>query len=192
MFHLDRLPNKRPDEKVVLFLRRQWFSWAGIIVAATFLLAVPAAGAWVWWDRVAPWIEHPVIGPIALVIASMYVLSVWLFSFLEFTDYYLDTWIITTHRVISIEQKGLFNRVASELHLAVVQDVTSDVRGVVHTFFDYGTVLVQTAAERTQFVFKDVEHPERVKELVIRLVDQDKKRHAAHVVAGVVEGSQSI
>lgn len=192
MFHLDRLPNKRPDEKVVLFLRRQWFAWAFIIVAAVLMLAVPAVIAAIFWNRVDVWLAHPTLGPAIVVLGSMYVLSVWLFSFLEFTDYYLDTWVITTHRVINIEQKGLFNRVASELHLAAVQDVTSDVKGMVRTFFDYGHVLVQTAAEHTQFVFKDIDHPEKVKELIIKLVEEDKKRHAAHVVAGVVEGTKSI
>ena len=192
MFHLDRIPNKRPDEKVVLFLRRQWFAWAFIVVAAVFMLAVPAVIAAFFWDRVDVWLAHPTLGPAIVVLASMYVLSVWLLSFLEFTDYYLDTWVITTHRVINIEQKGLFNRVASELHLAVVQDVTSDVKGIVRTFFDYGNVLVQTAAERTQFVFKDIEHPEKVKELIIQLVETDKKRHADRMVAGVIDGSKAI
>lgn len=192
MFHLDHLPNKKPDEKVVLFLRRQWFSWAGIIVAFAFMLAVPGGIAWFFWERVNDWMGHSVLGPLLVVLGSVYVLCVWLFSFLEFTDYYLDTWVITTHRVINVEQKGLFNRVASELHMAAVQDVTSDVKGMVRTFFDFGDVLVQTAAEHTKFVFKGIDHPEKVKELVIKLVEEDKKRHAAHVVAGVVEGARSI
>jgi membrane protein YdbS with pleckstrin-like domain len=192
MLHLSHLPNQKPDEQVVMFLRRQWFAWAVIVASSFLMLAVPAAVVWFFWDRVSIWLDHPLIGPGLVVIASIYVLSVWLFSFLEFTDYYLDTWIITTHRVINIEQKGLFNRVASELHLAAVQDVTSDVKGVIRTFFDFGYVLVQTAAEHTQFVFKDIDHPEKVKELIIKLVEEDKKRHAATVVAGVVEGSKAI
>lgn len=192
MFHLDQLPNKKPDEKVVLFLRRQWFSWAGIIVAFVFMMAIPGGIALYFWTQVSGWMGHPVLGPLLAVLGSVYVLAVWLFSFLEFTDYYLDTWVITTHRVINIEQKGLFNRVASELHLAAVQDVTSEVKGMVSTFFDYGHVFVQTAAEKERFQFKGIDHPEKVKELVIKLVEEDKKRHAAHVVAGVMEGTKSI
>jgi membrane protein YdbS with pleckstrin-like domain len=192
MFHLDRIPNKHPDEKVVLFLRRQWFAWAGIVVGACLLLAVPTMITFYFWETISAWLSMPAIGPLVVVIASMYVLCVWLFSFLEFTDYYLDTWVITTHRVINIEQKGLFNRVASELHLAAVQDVTSDVQGIVHTFFDYGNVFIQTAAELERFALKDIERPEKVKELIIKLVDEDKKRHAKSVVAGVVEGSKMI
>jgi len=192
MFHLDRLPNKRPDERVIMFLRRQWFAWAFILAAAAFLLAVPTLIGAYYWDRVTVLLSHPALGPLVIVIASAYVLSIWLFSFLEFTDFYLDTWIITTHRVINIEQKGLFNRIASELHLSAVQDVTSDVRGIVNTFFDFGDVFVQTAAEKERFVFKGIDHPERVKELIVKLVEEEKKRHAQRVVAGVMEGTKII
>ncbi len=118
-------------------------------------------------------------GPLLALAASLYVLAVWLYAFLEFTDYYLDTWIVTNERIINIEQQGLFHRTASELHLASIQDVTSDVAGMLHTFFDFGSVFIQTAAERERFNFKDIERPEQVKELIIRLSEADKLRHGA-------------
>ena len=48
---------------------------------------------------------------------------------------------------------------------------------MVHTFFDYGNVYIQTAGEKERFVFKDVGRPERVREDILRLVEADKKRH---------------
>ncbi len=192
MFHLDSLPNQRPDEKVVLFLRRQWFAVLGIVVAALLLLGVPAGFAWFFSDRLLALLTHQTLGPVVAVVVCMYVSAVWLFSFLEFTDYYLDTWVITNERVINIEQKGLFNRVASELHLAAVQDVTSEVRGMIATFFDFGDVFVQTAAEKERFEFKNIDHPEQVKELILKLVEIDKKRHAKSVVASVLDGTKTI
>jgi uncharacterized membrane protein YdbT with pleckstrin-like domain len=114
----------------------------------------------------------------------MYYLAVWLFAFLEFTDYYLDVWIVTNERVINIEQEGLFHRTASELHLTAIQDVTSDVQGIVRTLFDYGNVHIQTAGEKGRFIFKNIEEPEKIKEFVIRLVEEDKMRH------GLREGGQ--
>jgi len=192
MLSLDSLPNQKPGEHVVLFLRRQWFAWASIIVAFVLMVAVPSAIAIFFWDTLSVWLRHPVVGPLLTVAACIYVLCMWLFSFLEFTDYYLDTWIITNDRIINIEQRGLFNRMASELHMGAVQDVTSDVKGIVHTFFDYGAVLVQTAAENTVFMFKDVEHPEKVKELIIRLVEEYKEAHAKSVIAAVADGTKTI
>lgn len=192
MLHLNQLPNKKPDEHVVKFLRRQWFAWAGIIVTFLFLVGVPAALALYFWDRVSLWLASPVVAPILTLAACTYVLCLWLYAFLEFTDYYLDTWIITTHRVINIEQKGLFNRVASELHLASVQDVTSEVKGLIHTFFDYGMVYVQTAGETERFAFKDIDHPEQIREMILKLVEEDKKRHAKNIVASIANGEKTL
>lgn len=176
MMRLDHLPNQRNNEHVVLFLRRHWFALLAIATAFILLVGVPLVVGWYFVDTVQSWIAHPVIGPLLVVLGSIYFLSIWLFAFLEFTDYYLDTWIITNERIINIEQEGLFNRTASELDLAAVQDTTAEIRGILQTIFTYGQVYVQTAGEKGRFHFKNIDNPERVKELVTRLVEEDKRR----------------
>ena len=94
-----------------------------------------------------------------------------------FTDYYLDTWIVTTRRVINIEQKGLFSRVISELHLNQVQDVTAETHGFIATILSYGHVYIQTAGTRERFEFKMVNDPVKVKARVSELVENDKRIH---------------
>jgi len=192
MMHLDKLPNPRDGERVVLELRRNWLTVASIVVVFGTMLLVPIIGAWAFWDLVSGWLAHPVIGPTATVFASIYFLCAWLFAFMEFTDYYLDLWIVTSERVLSSEQKGLFNRVASELHLAAIQDVTSEQRGLLGTFLDFGDVHIQTAGEKGRFHFDNVDHPERVKETIIKLIEEDKKRHAHSLVAEVARGESTI
>jgi hypothetical protein len=187
MMRLDHLPNQRKDEKVLLFLRRFWITPFEIIFYMLGLYALPSAVAYVFIDAIENKLADPFVGPIIVLVASMYVLGVWLFGFLEFTDYYLDVWIVTNERIINIEQKGLFTRVASELHLSAVQDVTSEVKGVLHTLLDYGHVHIQTAGERTRFIFKDIPKPEKVKEEIIRFVDEDKKKHHDELVTAVSE-----
>jgi len=178
MMRLDHLPNQRPGERVVLFMRRHWFAILAIVAAFFILVSVPLLLGWFFFETVQGWIAHPVIGPLFVVLASIYFLSIWLFAFLEFTDYYLDTWIVTNERIINIEQEGLFHRTASELDLAAVQDATAEIRGIVQTVFTYGNVFVQTAGEKGRFHFKNIDNPERVKELVTKLVEEDKKRLA--------------
>ncbi len=178
MMRLDHLPNQRPDEHVVLFLRRHWFALLGIVSAVVLLVGIPLAVGWYYQGTLENWIAHPIIGPVFVILGSIYFLSIWLFAFLEFTDYYLDTWIITNERIINIEQEGLFNRTASELDLAAVQDTTAEIRGIIQTIFTYGQVYVQTAGEKGRFHFKNIDNPEHVKELVTRLVEEDKRRVA--------------
>lgn len=177
---LDHLPNQRKDEKVELFLRRHWFAVLTIVLAFLVLTIVPVSVGYVFLDEVKNILDHSLFGPVLVIMSSMYFLAVWLFAFIEFTDYYLDVWIVSNERIINIEQQGLFHRTASELHLTAVQDVTSEVRGIIHTVFDYGDVHVQTAGEKGRFVFKSIYQPEKVKEHVIRLVEEDKRRHGEH------------
>jgi hypothetical protein len=185
MMHLNKLPNQKRDEKVHLFMRRHWITPLCIILSMIFMYGVPLAIVTYFQDDLMRLLENPLVGPIIVLIGGTYILSVWLFAFLEFTDYYLDVWIVTNRRIINIEQKGLFKRFASELHLSAVQDVTSEVTGIIRTFLDYGNVFVQTAAEHVRFVFKDIKSPEEVKEKVIRLVEDDKRKHRMEAIKDV-------
>lgn len=176
------LPNQRPDERVELFVRRHWFAVVRILIVFLLLLLVPAIALAVFWNVVATWLAHPFVGPIVALLASVYLLSAWLLVFVEYTDYYLDTWIVTNERIFNIEHHGLFHRVASELHLSQVEDVTAETNGVLHTLFGYGDVYVQTAAERVRFYFKDIDDPEIVKQKILLLAHEDRKRHGpAHM-----------
>jgi hypothetical protein len=183
MFRLDHLPDQRENEYVVLFLRRHWVALFAIIVAFFFLVGVPLLIGWFFFDTIELWLNHPWLGPLIVLASSAYFLSIWLFAFLEFTDYYLDTWIVTNERIINIEQEGLFHRTASELDLAAVQDTTAEIRGIFQTMLTYGNVFVQTAGVKGRFHFKNIDNPERVKEIVNKLVEEDKKRMTAGGVA---------
>ncbi|HBR80365.1 MAG: hypothetical protein UX09_C0051G0003 [Candidatus Uhrbacteria bacterium GW2011_GWE2_45_35] len=176
MMDLQHLPNARAGEKVELFLRRNWTTPLEIIIYTSLLFGVPVLGLWLFNEQISDWLTTPYIGQALVLAISAYALITWLFAFLEFTDYYLDVWIVTNERIINIEQKGLFTRVASELHLTTVEDTTSEVKGMLHTFLDYGNVYVQTAGERTRFIFKNVPHPEKVKETIVRLTEEKKSK----------------
>jgi len=177
MFHLDHLPNQRKNEHLVLFLRRHWFALLGIVGAFFLLSVIPLLIGWYFWDRLIVISSHPIFGPLIVIVGSIYLLSIWLFTFLEFTDYYLDTWIVTNQRIINIEQQGLFHRTASELDLSAVQDTTAEIHGFWETMFTYGDVHIQTAAEKQRFLFKNIDDPEKVKEIINKLVEEDKTHH---------------
>ncbi len=176
MFHLDHLPNQRQNEHVILFLRRHWITVLGIVCVACLLVIIPIGIGYFFQSTLKTWLSDPLIGPLMSIIAIIYLLSTWLFAFLAFTDYYLDTWIVTNERIINIEQEGLFHRTASELDLAAVQDATAEIRGMSQTLLGYGNVFIQTAGEQGRFHFKNISHPEHVKELVTQLVEEDKQR----------------
>ena len=107
--------------------------------------------------------------PTAGALAILFALITWIFFFLLWIDYYFDVWIITNKRVVNVEQKGLFNREVSELELERIQDITTDVKGVIPTFLNYGDVYVQTAGKTERFDFADVPDPYGIKDIIMNL-----------------------
>lgn len=170
MHDLSRLsfPGKRDDETVLLLLRRHWIILLSHGVVSLILLVVPIAGA-LFLRSFLPELQSTTIYPFLVLLFWIYLMFVWTYFFVGWIDYYLDAWIVTSDRIINIEQNGLFNRVISEQRLYRVQDVTAQVMGPIQTFFNFGRVYIQTAAEMERFVFEDVPEPYQVKKIIIEL-----------------------
>jgi signal transduction histidine kinase len=174
--HIDELIHKKPEEKVIFFLRRHIIVFIGSVLMIVLLMLVPI-GAWWLLDAVAPGLLAGEISGAAIKLTiSAYYFWIWLFMFSNFVDYYLDAWVVTNDRILNIEQEGLFNRTVSELDLLNIQDITSEVHGVLPFFFGYGDVQIQTAAEQNRFVFEQIPKPEEVRKRLLTLVEEEQKR----------------
>lgn len=173
--HLDDIPNKLPNETVVLFLRRHWVDLVRIFAFTFGMLLVPIAFG-ILLEQTGL-LAHAFWGPALTLAASGYVLIIFVVTITEFTDYWLDTWVVTTERIINSEQHGLFNRVTSELFLDQIQDITAETKGFLATFLTYGDVMVQTAAEKVRFHFKSIDNPEVVKQLIQKLSKECGANH---------------
>jgi uncharacterized membrane protein YdbT with pleckstrin-like domain len=107
---------------------------------------------------------------------SLFVVFIWIFAFFIWIDYYFDIWVITTEKIINIEQKGLFMRSLSELKFERIQDVTVEVKGLLPTVLNFGEVFIQTAGEKERFVFYQIADPYKIKDLIMSLqVSQERE-----------------
>lgn len=180
---IEELIHEKPDEKVIFYLRRHVIIFIGGMLLIALMAVIPLAalyGALTYYPQV---FERELIGPALKLAASAYYLWVWLFFFSNFVDYYLDAWVVTNDRILNVEQKGLFNRVVSELDMSKIQDVTSEVKGVLPFVFGYGNVFIQTAAEKERFVFEQIPKPEEVRKRLLLLVEEDRKRQGEVLLA---------
>lgn len=179
---LDRmLSHPLPQERIIFYLRRHWYIFARQVAFYLLLVVVPLALAWLlprylpslwgflWSGGLAQMLVH--LG------LSVYYLGVWMFFWHAWTDYYLDVWLVTNERVMSLEQRGLFNRRVAELRLSRVQDVAAHVEGFVGTALDFGEVRVQTAGEEPNFIFHQVSKPNEVSQKVLHLADDWRHAH---------------
>ena len=160
-------PSQKSQERVFLLLRRHWFTYVSFL-AIVLIMAIPL------FVLAAYWLIYPdnflaAAGNIAIVLGAIYALSINAVLLYGFIDYYLDVYIVTDERIVDVEQNGFFKRKIAELHLHQVQDVSARVEGPFPTFFHYGDIMIQTAGERENFVFKSIPNPYRVSKMIVDL-----------------------
>ena len=175
--HLSFLIKQKSYERVEHVLRRHPITFVPILLLFVALLAVPVV-VYAMITALFPIIlTDPTLYPLAVLLVSAYYLGIYLFFYAQFVDYYLDLWIVTNDRIVDIEQFGLFSRTISELDLFQIQDVTTDVHGFFATVFHYGDVSVKTASANVNIVFRNVPRPNKIREALVRLSDEDRKYH---------------
>lgn len=107
--------------------------------------------------------------PAALFIffIAIWALILWTAGYYFWTDYYLDVWIITNHRIIDIEQKGFFNREISTFSIDRIEDVTVNVEGILATFIKFGNLHAHTAADSHDFTIPQANDPMHIKDVIM-------------------------
>jgi hypothetical protein len=174
---LRSLPPLEKNERVVVVLRRHWLILALKLALWTIAAVVPIGVSILTTNAGLHIGGSEILKALITLGLSTYLLCILLFAFASFVDYYLDIWVVTTERIISIEQHGAFARTVAEQWLYRIQDVTAEQHGILPTFFDYGAVHIQSAGEQARFVFEQVPHPRSVARQVIDIAEQCKIHH---------------
>ncbi len=171
-------------EHTILKVRRHPLTFLIQIIIFLVLLALPSL-----LDLGVKIIEYPlpddeIIQYFIKIIGSLYYLYIFLFILYSFFDYFLDVWIITDKYIIDIEQRALFFRSITKQEIIRIQDVTSEVRGIIPTIFNYGDVHIQTAGAQERIIFHKVPNPNSVVATVLKILEEQRRRagaSAAHI-----------
>lgn len=151
------IPNKLPGEEVVYFLRKHWYFFLFLSMMAVFVVLV-----WFLVLFLFNYYLHSVFvilqGPI-IIITGIFLLLLTLFFLASWMTYYFDIVILTNRRIIEIEQKKLFERSIIEVEIVHVEDVSVEVKGLIATFFGYGTISIQTAGTKPNLVLDHIPYP---------------------------------
>ena len=170
------IPNRQPDEKLILFIRSHWITIIGNWLFYLFLGTIPIGIYFFLHYQFPEILTGRISYPFLLLLSSLYYLFILLFAFNAFIDFNLDVWIVTNKRIINIEQKGLFNREIAEHTLERIQDVTGTQKGIWQTFFSYGEVYIQTAGEVQRFIFHKVDNPFEVVRILNNLIRKEEEK----------------
>lgn len=171
---------KRDTEEVEIFLYSHWIIPILKIVYYLLLSALPLVPILFFAREI---VEYEIISLVLFALVGYYML-LWSIMFYELMLYLLDTWIVTDERILDIIQTSFFIRTTAELDLSRVQDISVRTSGFIQTIFDYGDVEVQSAGAVNKFLFRQVAHPQMVKDKIMKLVAEAKK-NAPQAPAGV-------
>jgi uncharacterized membrane protein YdbT with pleckstrin-like domain len=164
-------------EQVIQIIHRHWFN-----VLIQFFIVIVATigifGSWILLIFAYPQLLEKIGAQTISFIETTGLIFAWFYGFLIWIDYYFDVWIITDERIVNIEQKGLFLRQASDLEFSKIQDVTTDVAGLIPTILNYGDVYVQTAGEAERFKFRQVPDPYALKSLIMKMYKKTENKNS--------------
>jgi len=164
----------RENEHIIFEIRKHWFIIATELTILTFLAFIPLIIPQILeaTNLVITFGNSESFWPVFIFMYSFYVLILWIIGFVFWTNYYLDVWIVTNQKILDIEQVGLFSREVSILHLERIQDITTEVNGIVKTLVKFGDLHVQTAGQQREFIIHDVPNPDviakRVNEVLMK------------------------
>jgi hypothetical protein len=166
--------NLNPNEQIVLIVRKHWIAIIGrililavtVVVPLLLLIALP-----LFVPNFPSWQTGNIIYLYTFAYAILLMLS-WVMFFFAWTEYHLDIWVVTTHRIFIVEQVGMFHREISSLTLDKIQDLTIDIGGFLPTMLKFGEIFVETAGEHRNFAFINAKNPEAIK-IAINSIQKD-------------------
>jgi len=162
------------NEKQLWLIRKHWFILVMMLLPFLLLALIPVS---IGVGLLTMFIEPPVVITNTMINGAVFLYFIWLIvlwtgAFMVWTDWYLDLWIITEDRLVHIDQKGLFNREVSSMRYERIQDITSEVPGIIPTVFGFGVLHVQSAGEEREMEMQGICKPREVKEFILTQLEQ--------------------
>jgi hypothetical protein len=156
-----------PGEKVIVLIRKHWLIFTLRVVMIFIAALLPLIAYSFTPPQALQSLAELVSGTAALFVYLLFILFLWLLVFVDFTTYFLDVWIVTNRRVIDVQQRTLFSRDTTTLMLEKIQDATVEVRGILATVFNFGTLVIHTAGENPDIVIRYAADPQTAKDKIL-------------------------
>lgn len=156
MFKKNILKNLKADEEEVAIVREYGYilffplliSSLAIIIDFFFMYPLWRLG---WWGAL--------IFLVIIFITAIYILrKIFIWS--------LNVFLITSRRIIDLNQTGLFSKSVTETTFDKIQDISYNKKGIFATLLDYGDVVVKTASHDDNLELKRVHHPAEIQDML--------------------------
>jgi len=160
--------SRQDDEEIILVLRRHWFTNLSWIIIALFMFLAPLVLSYFPFFNLFPQAFH------FIMILFWYLLS-FAIAFEKFLSWYFNVFIVTEERVVDIDFYNIIDKKMSEAKISMIQDITVKTNGVAQTLFNFGTILVQTAAEVPVITVEKVPSPNTVLQVLQQMRSEEEQ-----------------
>ena len=157
-----------PNEQVLLLLRQHPVTQVSWVVMAAVAAVLP-----IFFSQLAFFAFLPASYQTAISVAWYLLLLGFVFE--SFLKWFFNAYIITDERIIDVDFFSLIYKNISSAKIDKIEDTTAQSAGLLAALFDYGTVTIQTAAEKREFEFSGVPHPTKVTTLINELILEEEK-----------------
>jgi len=190
------LPNKTTEDEDIILVVREDLAllilkaiglYLVFFVTLFFRLVVNSLNDYVW---------------VSLYDTAMYTLAAVLtvIFLMIFHNYYLSLQVITSERIIDIDQTSLFRRETSSTVYEKIEDVTYKKRTFLNLLLNYGDVILQTAGKGGSedpegvngFVFNDVPNPEEIALLVSKQQEASEEEKFSEAAKAQAKALQAV
>lgn len=157
-----------PDEKIVLKLRKHWVILVRDTVGTALLSLLPLILLAIVQVFAPQFTDFPGYLAFMSFATTLWLLLIFLALAVIWTDYYLDLWILTDTRIISVDQVSLFNRKVTTLSHERIQEIIVKEENFMQAFFKYGTLDIETASPTDgDATMEGIPHPENVRRAIL-------------------------
>jgi hypothetical protein len=155
------IQNLRPWEKIELVLKRHWIVYV-ILWLYFFLAIISTITLYVFFG-------FTVLINLLVIIFWMFMVN---FFLIEWLNHELDMYVVSNNRIIWVEQKSFLNRAVSECNLGQVQEVNSRTKWFFSNMFNYWTLSIQTAWNKTTMQMNFCPNSMHEARKILNIVDQ--------------------
>lgn len=170
------------DSEIILkIVRRHWFiifsELFSVLIASLLPFAILASLAFLPTELQLVSLGNMFTFQLVTFGISAWLLFTFMIGFMLWTNYYLDTWIVTDRRIIYIDQRSFFNRNVSMFRLERLQDIEIRTQGIIQHLLNFGTISAQTAgSNENNFVSTGLPDPRELQATIQRAMDARLQR----------------
>ncbi|HKU18970.1 MAG TPA: PH domain-containing protein [Candidatus Saccharimonadales bacterium] len=163
----------QPGERIVATLKRHPFGILSLYIGGVIGLTVAAVLAFALLPHVVQQYNSSGNALMYMYAAfGVFVIGLVLILGIATAVYWQNQWVITTDSITQISQRSLFGRQVSQLSMDNLEDVTVDQDGIIPHLFNFGTLKVETAGERSKFQFPYCPRPNDYARQILEVHEQ--------------------